>query len=212
MLARLVQIQDCRSIVDTRTSVKLVSVLIAVVVTALPAGAQDTKAASPPAETATEPTPLNLPISVDKIREGLSQPAAAEPLKGLTPAEIPTFHVNVTEQQKFEELLAKIKFDPPGPQVAGGIYAYDQQQRLFPRIDNPRVQPYGAFTTGQVATLAIEALIEKYVAEKMAHIVGDTLRAQAEREAREEVARTVAAYWASQSASSPVVPATTPKE
>jgi len=153
--------------------------------------------------TAQETTPLNLPISIDKIREGLSQPLPAEPLKGLTAAEQPTFRVHITEQQRFEELIAKIKFDPPGPQVAGGIYAYEQQQRLFPRIDNPRVQPYAAFTTGEIATLAVEALIEKFVAEKMAHVIGGALRAQAEREAREEVTRAMAAYRASQSAAPP---------
>ena len=187
---------------------RLLGFLIAACVTAAPVWAQEATPAAPaPVEAPREQTPLNLPISLDKIRDGLSQPAPAEPLKGLTAAEQPTFRVTVTEQQKFEELLAKIKFDPPGPQVAGGIYAYDQQQRLFPRIDNPRVQPYGAFTTGQIATLAVEALIEKYIVEKMAHVVGTALRAQAEREAREEVARAVAAYWASQTpASAPAPP------
>jgi hypothetical protein len=160
-------------------------------------------AASATAQETTPQTPLNLPISIDKIREGLSQPLPAEPLKGLTAADQPTFRVHITEQQRFEELIAKIKFDPPGPQVAGGIYAYEQQQRLFPRIDNPRVQPYAAFTTGEIATLAVEALIEKFVAEKMAHVIGGALRAQAEREAREEVTRAMAAYRASQSAAPP---------
>ena len=191
---------------------KLFTLLFAALVTAVPLCAQDPKTAKPPEDTPREAVPLNLPISLDRIREGLRQPQPAEPLKGLISAETPTFHVEITEQQKFEEMLAKIKFDPPGPQVAGGIYAYEQQQRLFPRIDNPRVQPYGAFTTPQIATLAVEALIEKYVAERMAHIVGDTLRAQAEREAREEVARAIAAYWASQSPSSPPASATPPKE
>jgi len=177
---------------------RLLTLFLTAFVAAAPAWAQETKPAAPPADAPQEQTPLNLPISLDKIREGLSQPAPAEPLKGLTAAEQPTFRVVITEQQKFEALLAKIKFDPPGPQVAGGIYAYEQQQRLFPRIDNPRVQPYGAFTTGEVATLAVEALIEKFVAEKMAHVVGGVLRAQAEREAREEVARALASYWASQ--------------
>jgi hypothetical protein len=156
-----------------------------------------------------EPAPLNLPISIDKVREGLSQAATTEPRKGLTAAEQPTFRVRITEQQKFEELLAKIKWDPPGPQVAGGIYAYEQQERLFPRINNPRVQPYGAFTTGEVATLAVEALIEKYVAEKMAHVVGAAVREQAEREAREEVARALAAYRAAQPAIASAPPAPT---
>ena len=157
-----------------------------------------------------DPAPLNLPISLDKIREGLSQPAPAETLKGLGPGEQPTFRVIVSEQQKFEAMLSKIKWDPPGPQVAGGIYAYEQQERLFPRINNPRVQPYSAFTTGEVATLAVEALIEKYVAEKMKNVIGTALREQAEREAREEVARTLAAYQASRTPAPPA--ASQPKE
>jgi len=151
--------------------------------------AQEAPTPAPPAS-----APLNLPISLDKIKEGLSQPAPAEPLKGLAAGEQPTFRVNITEQQKFEELFSKIKWDPPGPQVAGGIYAYEQQERLFPRINNPRVQPYGAFTTGETVTLAVEALIEKYVAEKMAKVVGTALREQAERDAREEVARALKSY------------------
>jgi len=157
-----------------------------------PLFAQD---AAAPAATQPAPAPLNLPVSLDKIKEGLSQAQPAEPLKGLTPSpDTPTFRVNVTEQQKFEELLAKIKWDPPGPQVAGGIYAYEQYERLFPRISNPRAQPYSAFSGGEVATLAVEALIEKYVAERMAKVVGTALREQAERDAREEVARSLKSY------------------
>jgi len=182
---------------------RLLSVLLAACVTAAPAWAQQTTPAAQPADASKDQTPLNLPISLDKIRDGLSQPSPAEPLKGLTAAEQPTFRVNITEQQKFEELLARIKFDPPGPQVPGGIYYYDQYQRMFPRIDNPRVQPYGAFTYGEIGTLTVEALIEKFVAEKMAHVMGGALRAQAEREAREEVARAMASYWASQPPASP---------
>src|ERR1051326_8701605 len=99
----------------------------------------------------TAKAPLNLPISVDKVREALSQPPPAEPLKGLAPGDEPTFRVSISEQQKFENMLAKIKWESPGPQVAGGIYANEQYERVFPRINNPLAQPYGAFTTGQVA-------------------------------------------------------------
>jgi hypothetical protein len=159
------------------------SVLLLTLLTAASATAQET----------TPPAPLNLPISFDKIRDSLLLVQPVEPLKGLTAAEQPTFRVRITEQQKFEELMAKIKYDAPGPQVAGGSADYDQYQRLFPRINNPLVQPYAAFTGGEMATLAVEALIEKYIVEKMAHVVGGALRAQAEREAREEVARALAA-------------------
>jgi hypothetical protein len=143
---------------------------------------------------------LTLPVSLEKIREALSQPPS-EPLKGLN--EPPTFRLEIQERQKFEALMAKIKFDKGGPVVAGGRDAYEQQQRLFPRIDNPRLQPYGAFSTGEIMTLGIEALIENYVAQKVAHVFGDALRAQAEREAREEVARALAGFWASQPAAPP---------
>jgi hypothetical protein len=195
---------------------RVVPLLFALLLSSATALAQDVRTPQD-----SQPPPLNLPISLDKIRAGLSQPAPREPLKGLDAADASTFRVDVTEQQKFEELLAKIKFDNPGPQVAGGIYAYDQFQRLFPRIDNPRVQPYGAFSTGEIATLGIEALVEKYVAEKMAHVVGAALREQAEREAREEVGRSLGAYWAARSAAittsssgaaSPVPTVTTQKE
>jgi len=182
---------------------RLTIFLVAVCLAGTTVLAQDavTPAGSAKPETK-DAAPLNLPISLDKIREGLSQ-QRAEPLKGLNPnADTPTFRVDITEQQKFEELLAKIKWGAPGPQVAGGIYAYEQQERLFPRINNPRVQPYSAFTGGEVATLAVEALIEKYVAEKMAHVVGTALREQAEREAREEVARALNDFLAARNAAS----------
>jgi hypothetical protein len=143
---------------------------------------------------------LNLPVSLDRIRAALAQPAPTEPLKGLNDPP-PTFKVEIQEQQKFDELVSKLKFNKGGPQVPGGIDAYEQYQRLFPRVDNPLVQPYAAFSAGEMTTLAIEALIEKYVAQKMAHVVGNALREQAEREAREEVARSLAQFQASESPS-----------
>jgi hypothetical protein len=141
---------------------------------------------------------LDLPVSLDKIRGALAQPPPPEPLKGLN--DQPTFRAEVRERQRFEQLMDKIKFERNGPVVAGGRDAYEQQQRLFPPIDNPRLQPYGAFSTGEILTLGVEALIAKYVAQKMAHVFSDVLRAQAEREAREEVARSLAGFWAAQPA------------
>jgi hypothetical protein len=147
---------------------------------------------------------LDLPVSLDKIREALAQPPPSEPLKGMN--ERPTFRAEVQERQRFEQLMDKIKFDTAGPVVAGGRDAYDQQQRLFPRVDNPRLQPYGAFSTGEILTLGAEAFVEKYVAQKIAHVFGDVLRAQAEREARDEVARSLAGFWAAQPAAPPPEP------
>jgi hypothetical protein len=157
--------------------------------------------AQQPAPPPQDETGLNLPVSLGRIRAALAQPAPAEPLKGLNDPP-PTFKVEIQEQQKFDELVSKLKFDKGGPQVPGGIDTYEQYQRVFPRVSNPLVQPYAAFSTGEMTTLAIEALIEKYVAQKMAHVVGTALREQAEREAREEVARSLAQFLASQPASS----------
>jgi hypothetical protein len=154
---------------------------------------------------------LNLPVSLERIRGALAQPAPAEPLKGLNDPP-PTFKVEITEQQKFDELLSKLTFDKGGPPVPGGIDAYEQYQRAFPRVDNPLVQPYAAFSTGELLTLGVEALIEKYVAQKMAHVVGSALREQAEREAREEVARSLAQFWASQAAPPAAASTAPPKE
>ena len=174
--------------------------------TAVPALAQE---AAPSRPALQDPASFNLPVSLDRIREGLSQPAPAEPLKGLNDPP-PTFKVEITEQQKFDLLVSKLKFDKGGPPVPGGIDAYEQYQRIFPRVDNPLVQPYGAFSTGELLTLGVEALIQKYLAQKMAHVVGTALREQAEREAREEVARSLAQFWASQAAAPASSAARTP--
>jgi hypothetical protein len=178
---------------------------LAILSTSVAAWAQEPSAGTPSTK---DDGPFNLPVSLDRIRAGLAQPAPAEPLKGLNDPP-PTFKVEIQEQQKFDQLVSKLKFDKGGPHVAGGVDAYDQYQRLFPRVDNPLVQPYAGFTAGEMTTLAIEALLEKYLAQKMTQVVGNALREQAEREAREEVSRSLAQFRASQSPSSADAP---PKE
>jgi hypothetical protein len=180
----------------------LVLTALVVLVTSGAASAQQPSAGTPATndESRLNPPP-NLPVSLDKIRAGLSQPAPAEALKGLNDPP-PTFKVEIQEQQRFDQLVSKLKFDKGGPPVPGGRDAYEQYQRLFPRIDNPLVQPYAGFSGGEMTTLAIEALLEKYLAQKMANVVGTALREQAERDAREEVARSLAQFQASQPASS----------
>jgi hypothetical protein len=164
-----------------------------------PSSAQDESATRETKEEGS--TALTVPVSLDKIREALAQPPPTEPLKGLN--DTPTFRVEIQERQRFEAMMAKIKFEKGGPVVAGGRDAYEQQQLLFPRIDNPRVQPYGAFSTGEIMTLTVEALIAKLVAQKVGHVFGDLVHSQTEQEARDEVARALAGFWASQPAAQP---------
>ena len=49
----------------------------------------------------------------------------------------------------------------------------------------------------------MEALIEKLVIQKVSHVFGEMLRSQAEREAREEVARNLATFQAARPAPPP---------
>jgi len=110
-----------------------------------------------------EAPPLSLPVSLDKIRDALQQPPV-EPLKGLN--ERPQFRVEIRERQKIEELLQGLKFNS-GPAVPGGLYAYEQQQVLFPKVDNPLVQPYAAFSQSELAWVSLTSLIERYLAGRV---------------------------------------------
>jgi hypothetical protein len=173
----------------------LVAPLFGLLLMGSPVGAQQ---AAPETDTAAA-----VPVSLDRIREALAQAPPAQPLKGLN--EQPTFRLQIQERQKINQLMDSIKFDGGGgPEVAGGRTNYEMQRLLFPPVDNPLFQPYAAFNTGEVLTLAAEALVAKLVAEKVSRLFGGMLRAQAEREAREEVARSLAAFMT-------VHPGTSPK-
>src|SRR3954447_12491389 len=169
---------------------QVVAPLFALLLMGSAAGAQP----APDAGKASSAAP-SVPVSIDRIREALAQPPPAEPLKGLN--EQPTFRLQIQERQKVNQIMDSIKFDGgAGPEVAGGRANYEMQRLLFPPVDNPRVQPFAAFSTGEVLTLAAEALVEKLVAPKMSRLFEGVLRGQSEREAREEVARSLAAFEA----------------
>lgn len=131
---------------------------------------------------------LNLPVSLDHIREGLARPPA---LRGLDRQ--PDFSVTIEEEQRLEELFRAIEYKM-GPPPPGGLYAYEQQRLLFNKTDNPLVQPYAAFSGGQLITLAIENLVGRYVAGRLT----GAERAKTERAAREEVSRAIAEFCAKQ--------------
>ena len=173
---------------------RLLTLLMTAIIFATPAAAQQVEPSSCPAglPAAKGTCPLNLPVSLDKIREALAE-APAERLKGLD--EKPHFRVQIQERQKFEALLERLKFDS-GPPVPGGLYGYDQQQRLFPKVDNPLVQPYAAFNQGELLQVMITTLVEKYLAARLVGAVTSAERAHAEEEARKEVARALDEFWA----------------
>src|SRR5437762_243903 len=120
---------------------------------------------------------LNLPVSLDKIKEALQQPPSALALRTLD--ETPTFRMQILERQKIEELLGTLNFKA-GPVPGGGVYGFEQQRQMFPAVDNPLRQPYAAFSQGELLTILIENLVGKYLAGKAINAVSAAERARAE--------------------------------
>jgi hypothetical protein len=135
-------------------------------------------------------------VSVNRIRQALAQPA--EPLKGLKGLdETPTFRVEIRERMKIDELLQSLNFKS-GPPVPGGLYGYEQQRLLFPSVDNPLVQPYAAFSAGELMTILVENLVGRYLAGRAWQSITAAERARAEAAAKEEVSHAIAEYCAAQ--------------
>lgn len=158
--------------------------------TSTPKAGHDTDAA--PRDSSGQP--LDLPVSLDRIREALQQPAP-EPLRGLN--DTAQFRVEVREHQKFEDLLATLNFDS-GPPIPGGRYAFEQQQRLFPSVDNPRVQPYAAYTQGELVQVLATSMLQRYYGPRAMNALSAAERARAEAAAKAEVAAAIREFCARQ--------------
>jgi hypothetical protein len=138
---------------------------------------------------------FDLPVSLDKIKEGLAQP---KPPLSLTTTDVkPTFRVQILERQKIEELLATLNFKTT-PAPAGGLYWNEVQRQMWPSVDNPMRQPYAAFNQGELLTILIENLVGKYLAGKAVNAVTSAERAHAESAARDEVRQAIRDYCAAQ--------------
>jgi hypothetical protein len=126
--------------------------------------------------------PATDPVSIERIRTALEK-APVVPLKGVD--ERPNFRVEIRERQIIDELLQRLKFES-GPPVPGGLYAYQQLQALFPKLDAPQRIP----AMGGLPLLPIGHAIVK--------AVSNARRTRAEEAAREEVQRALDEFWASQ--------------
>jgi len=175
---------------------RLLSLLVAAILTSTPAAAQ-TPPSSPSESTpapAAEGTPPVLPVSIDHIREALSKPVDSSLLR-IT--ELPAdFRIEIVEQRKIDEMLSKLDFSGGGPAPAGGLYAFEQQQRLFKPTSRPLMQPYAAYNGGQFMTIALENLLGKYLGGPLIDAVTGAVRSSAERAARQEVDQAIADYCA----------------
>ena len=170
---------------------RLFLLLLASMLAGAPAAAQDGKPSSPPS--AEDARHDELPVSLERIREGLSTGPATMSLSALEKP--PDFKVEVQERRVLEEILSTLDFKT-GPVPAGGVYALEQQQRLFNPVDRPLAQPYAAFSAGEAITIAIENLIGKYLGGRLAEAVSSAERAKAEATARRDVAGAIEKYCA----------------
>jgi hypothetical protein len=122
--------------------------------------------------------PLTLPVSLERIREGL---ASARPSLLDTLNLEATFRVEVKERRpNFVEMFPPGSFDG-GPVPPGGLYAYEQQRMLFPN-----------------STPALFTFDTLPVFRAVANAIGDARRARAAAAARAEVERAMAEFCAAQ--------------
>lgn len=174
---------------------RLTGIVLAAVLMAGPVFGQD------PSSTGTAQSPSvsrpaadtgELPVSLDRIREGLQRPDG--PVAGALDRRA-DFSVEVEEKQKLDELLKRLEVSG-GPVPAGGLYMYEQQRRLFNPTERPLQQPYAAFNGGELITIAIQNLIGQYLGRPLLDSIKAANRLRQERDARTEVQQAITAYCA----------------
>jgi len=175
---------------------RLCALLFTAILTASPAWAQQPSSSpGPESSSSGQDGPLNLPVSLDKIRSKLEQPPPVLSLRALD--ERPIFRVQILERRKIEELLASLNFKS-GPVPAGGLYMAEQQRVMFNPVDHPLMQPYAAFSQSELVTILVENLVGKYLAGKTGDAITKVERSRAESSAREEVRQAIRDYCAAQ--------------
>jgi hypothetical protein len=167
---------------------------------ASPAAAQPPSSSSRPETVDTKDAPatgqeeLKLPVSVAKIREALETTPA---LASSTTDERPLFRMQIQERRRIDELLATLDYKA-GYVPAGGVYMAEQNRIMFPPVDNPLRQQFGAFNQSELLTILIENLVGKYLGGKAQHSISKWERTSAEAAAKEEVRAAVAQYCGAQ--------------
>src|SRR5258708_3199740 len=177
---------------------RLCALLFTAFLAAAPAQAQTQKPSPPPDSSTAAASPdehaLNLPVSLDKIKEALDHTPALS-LRALD--ERPTFRVQIRERQRIEELLATLNYKS-APAPAGGLYGYEMQRQMWPSVDNPLRQPYAAFNQPELLTILVENLVGQSLAGTLKSAITTAERARAEAAARSEVRQAVSEYCGAQ--------------
>ena len=164
--------------------------LVTAIAVTTPVMAQEAASSAGAEKPAVQDAGADLPVSLDRIRDGLKKPQELS-LRNLDVKA--DFSVRVDEQRRIDALMSKLDFRS-GPAPAGGLYGYEQQRRLFNPTDRPLQQPYAAYSGAEFTTVAIENLIAKYLGGHLLKVVASAERSRAEEQARAEVAEAVAAY------------------
>jgi hypothetical protein len=185
---------------------RLSSLILAAILLGQPAAAQNAPASSPDAQASSagdtkkpstgEEAP-DLPVSVDRIRDALAEPPQKPLLRDL--AARPDFELTVEERVILEDFFRPEDFRT-GPVPAGGLYAHEQQRVLSNSVDQPYLQPYAGFSSGELVTLAIEGLLFRYLGQPVIDQAIAAGRAADEAAARDTVMKAIQAYCAAQSA------------
>ena len=71
---------------------------------------------------------------------------------------------------------------------------YEEQRRLFNPVDHPLMQPYAAFSGGELITVAIENLLGHYLAPKITDSLRTRVRTREQQAAYEEALRDIEAF------------------
>lgn len=148
---------------------RILALAIAVVLSAVPAAAQDD-------QQPLDRRVLDLPVSLERIREGLAsdKPSILDALDMQA-----NFRVEVEEKRpSFVEMFSPESFKG-GPVPPGGLYAYEQQRMLFPN-----------------STAALISFDTLPVFQSIVNAIGDLRRARAAAAARAEVERAMAEFCA----------------
>jgi hypothetical protein len=176
---------------------RLFLLLLASALIGAPAAAQDGKPLKPSSATtsAEDAARTDLPVSLERIREGLATGSGSSKLSLSALEKPPDFKVEVQERRALEDILSTLDFKT-GPTPAGGLYWYEQQRQLFNPVDRPLAQPYAAFSPAEAITIAIENLIGKYLGGRLGEMASNAERAKAEAAARRDVAGAIEKYCA----------------
>jgi len=179
-----------RRLIVMRFAALLMAVGIFVAPTAM---AQDAPAPPPPTPPAGGVTWPDFGVSLDRIRDGIVNAPATRILGDRKV----TFRVEVRERAAFEAMFKNIDFKP-GPIPAGGLYAYEEQRRLFRPTSRPLMQPYAAYSPGQFMVVALENLFGHFLVKPAFQALKEENRKRAVRNAQREVNLDIEAYCAQQ--------------